>query len=364
MSLRSAELSNLATSASVEMPAQALLEIKRVVLAYNAVPVVCELSLTLAKGEIACLLGPSGCGKSTLLRAIAGLHSVQSGTISLRGELLSSAKQEVPPDVRRLSFVFQDLALFPHLSVADNVALGILRRPAQARAARIAELLEQFALTQFAKRFPHELSGGQQQRVALARALAPQHDLILLDEPFSSLDARLRTELSRSLRQQLTASGTSAIFVSHDLSEALACADVIGVMNQGRLEQWGTPFSVYCQPASRFVASFVGDGTMLEATVRDAQISTALGAFAFAQAGTQQAQMTLLLRPEDLHFDASASLRGRVTRSEFRGAYTLYQVQAQGLALLVSAAHSEPLPDGMEVGLRVAPRHINLFERG
>ena len=359
--MRSADQGNLTTPAVQTEPVQALLQVQRLVLAYSGSPVVCELSLTLAKGEIACLLGPSGCGKSTLLRAIAGLHNVHSGSISLRGELLSSTKRQVPPDARRLSFVFQDLALFPHLCVADNLALGILRRPAPARAARIAELLEQFELTAFAKRFPHELSGGQQQRVALARALAPQHDLILLDEPFSSLDARLRTDLSRSLRQQLTASGTSAILVSHDLSEALACADVIGVMNKGRLEQWGTPFSVYCQPASLFVAGFVGDGTMLNASVRDGQIKTLLGAMTDPKARTAHAQMRLLLRPEDLHFDASAALRGRVLRSEFRGAQTLYQIQTQGLELLVSAAHSQPLPDGMEVGLRVAPRHINLF---
>ncbi|MCZ8094282.1 MAG: ABC transporter ATP-binding protein, partial [Acidovorax sp.] len=216
------------------------------------------VSLGLHAGDIGVLIGPSGCGKTTLLRAVAGLEPVSDGEIRLTKEVVGSATRSVPPEQRRIGMVFQDYALFPHLSVGRNVAFGIHQLPRTQQAARVAEVLELVGLAGSENRYPHELSGGQQQRVALARALAPRPQLMLLDEPFSNLDVDLRERLAHEVRGILKAAGATALFVTHDQFEAFAIGDVIGVMHEGHLHQWDDAYTLYHRPATRFVADFIG----------------------------------------------------------------------------------------------------------
>jgi iron(III) transport system ATP-binding protein len=219
--------------------------------------VVDALSLTLEGGHIGCLLGASGCGKTTVLRAIAGFEPPVEGRILVDGKLLSSPMHCVPPERRRVGMMFQDYALFPHLNVSRNVAFGLRRMPRAARDRRVAEMLELVGLAQAADSYPHELSGGQQQRVALARALAPAPELLLLDEPFSNLDADARERLAFEVRDILKHTGHTAVLVTHDQAEAFAVADRIGVMAEGRIAQWDTPYNLVHHPTNQFVADFI-----------------------------------------------------------------------------------------------------------
>lgn len=239
----------------------ASLELDRLSLAYDtprgALRVVDELSLVLPGGHIGCLLGPSGCGKTTVLRAIAGFEPPAGGRILLDGAVLSSTAHCVAPERRRVGMMFQDYALFPHLDVGGNVGFGLRRLPRGDRDRRVAEMLELVGLAHAADSYPHELSGGQQQRVALARALAPSPDLLLLDEPFSNLDADTRERLAFEVRDILQHTGHTAVLVTHDQAEAFAIADRIGVMTEGRVAQWDTPYNLRHHPATPFVADFI-----------------------------------------------------------------------------------------------------------
>ncbi|WP_442951921.1 ABC transporter ATP-binding protein [Orrella sp. JC864] len=219
--------------------------------------VVQDLSLALEGGSVGCLLGASGCGKTTVLRAIAGFEPVRAGAIRLGGKTLSSPHEQVEPERRRVGMMFQDYALFPHLSVAGNIAFGLRRLDRAARRRRVEELLELVGLAGAGESYPHELSGGQQQRVALARALAPSPDLLLLDEPFSNLDVDTRERLAFEVRDILKATGHTAILVTHNQAEAFAIADRIGVMSGGTLAQWDTPYNLRHKPADAFVRDFV-----------------------------------------------------------------------------------------------------------
>ena len=230
-------------------------------------PAVESVSLGLAAGDIGVLIGPSGCGKTTLLRAVAGLEPVSQGEIRLGGTLVSQAGHSLAPEARRIGMVFQDYALFPHLTVGRNVAFGIHRLPKAEQAARVAEVLQLVGLSGSEGSYPHELSGGQQQRVALARALAPRPQLLLLDEPFSNLDVELRERLAHEVRGILKAAGTTALFVTHDQLEAFAIGDRIGVIQAGRLHQWDDAYALYRRPATRFVADFIGHGVFAPATL-------------------------------------------------------------------------------------------------
>lgn len=236
------------------------LELDALTLAYDTPhgrrTVVDALSLTLARGDIGCLLGASGCGKTTVLRAIAGFEPVRAGRIVLDGQTVASPSIDVPPERRRIGIMFQDYALFPHLSVADNVGFGLRRASKAQRRARIAEMLTLVGLADCAGAYPHELSGGQQQRVALARALAPSPELLLLDEPFSNLDVDTRERLAFELRDILKRTGHTAILVTHNQAEAFAIADRIGVIQHGQLAQWDTPYTLHHHPASPSVADF------------------------------------------------------------------------------------------------------------
>lgn len=244
-----------------------LLALEKVQLAYDMPgglhEVVNDFSLHLERGDIGCLLGASGCGKSTVLRAIAGFDPVRSGRISLDGVLLSSPSKLVAPELRHVGMMFQDYALFPHLTVAQNVAFGLRRQDRAAQRARVAEMLELVALANAAESYPHELSGGQQQRIALARALAPAPELLLLDEPFSNLDVDTREHLAFEVRDILRAAGHTALLVTHNQAEAFAIADKIGVMAAGAIRQWDSPLKLRQQPQDDFVREFIRRETLL-----------------------------------------------------------------------------------------------------
>jgi iron(III) transport system ATP-binding protein len=338
-----------------------MLNLRDVSLSYGSASAVDRLSLNLGVGELACLLGPSGCGKTTLLRAVAGLHPISAGSIQLRGVTVDAVGVRQATEQRAIGMVFQDLALFPHLDVRKHLELALHAWSGAERRDRVAQLLEDFQLQAFAKRRPHELSGGQQQRVALARALAARTDLILLDEPFSSLDARLKAQMNRWLRVQLKRYGASALMVSHDQEEALVFADVIGVMHAGRLLQWGTPREVYSQPSSLPVAEFIGETQLLPAHRRAAGVySTAVGDF---EADSELHSGWLVLRPEDLQLDPASSVQARIIHGEFRGSWTCYRLTLlQGGSEVWAAAASQPaLPDGTITGLSLRAGHGRLL---
>ena len=340
-----------------------LLNLQGVSCGFAGQPVVQDLSLHLNQGDIACLLGPSGCGKTTSLRAIAGFEPLQAGEIRLSGEVISSRDYTLPPEKRRIGMVFQDYALFPHLTVAQNVAFGIRQHPRHEQLT--AELLELVKLGELGKRYPHELSGGQQQRVALARALAAEPRLLLLDEPFSNLDGELRRRLSMEVRDILKTRGTSAILVTHDQEEAFAVSDHVGVFQGGRLQQWDTPFNLYHEPLTPFVASFIGQGYFIRGQLLTPDtVQTELGILNGNRAYRWPigSAVDVLLRPDDVVPDAESALQARVSGKTFLGAATMYRLQlptgSQLEALFPSHADHQP---GDLVGIRIAADHLVLF---
>ncbi len=256
------------------------------------------VSLTVAAGEIVCLLGPSGSGKSTLLRIAAGLESLQAGEVRLGDSVLADARHSVPPERRSVGLVFQDHVLFPHLSVADNVAFGLRGISASERQRIVRGRLEEVGLSAFADRYPHTLSGGQQQRVALARALAPEPDAMLLDEPFASVDATLRRRLREDARRALQANGCPAIVVTHDPDEALELADRIAVMIDGRIAQSGEPEALWRAPANRFVAELFGDAQAISGHLEGNRVQTAFGTVAAPpEAALDAGAVQVMVRP-------------------------------------------------------------------
>lgn len=338
------------------------LMVENITLAYGDVDIVNNVSFTLNEGEIGCLLGPSGCGKSTLLRAIAGFEPVKSGAISMLGRELSGPSANVPTEKRNIGMVFQDIALFPHLSIEENILFGIKGWSAKTRKARVIELLDLVGLPGIEKRYPHSLSGGQQQRIALARALAPKPDLLLLDEPFSGLDANLRETLVPEIRDILKKEQISAILVSHDQMEAFAMADKVAVMQQGEIQQWGSAYSIYHEPSNRFVADFVGLGEFLLVTVKDEfSVDSALGVLQGKKplkypVGTP---LELLIRPDDIRHEEDSPLQGKIVRKWFRGSHYLYHVQLPGGEILpcITACHHDH-DVGESLGICVSLEHL------
>ena len=336
-------------------------------------PAVQGVSLGLCAGQIGGLIGPSGCGKTTLLRAVAGLEAVSAGEIRLSGQVVGSAQRSLPPEQRRIGMVFQDYALFPHLSIERNVAFGIHRLPRAEQAARVAEVLQLVGLEGSQARYPHELSGGQQQRVALARALAPRPQLMLLDEPFSNLDVDLRERLAHEVRGILKAAGATALFVTHDQFEAFAIGDVIGVMHEGQLHQWDDAYTLYHRPATRFVADFIGHGVFLPATL----VQQGTGVVAHTAIG-DLANLTecplpssypggacdVLLRADDIVFDDTAPVQAQITRKSFRGAEFLYTLRlASGQPLLAHVPSHHDHAVGEWIGIRAQADHVVTFAR-
>ncbi len=280
-------------------PSPAVLALEAISHRYGDVVAVQLLSLSVTAGEVVCLLGPSGCGKTTALRVAAGLEAIQAGRILLGGAVIADEKWELPPERRNVGFLFQDYALFPHLDVAGNVAFGLQGMSAADRRARVAEVLEQVTLADCAERFPHELSGGQQQRVALARTLAPKPQLILLDEPFSSLDARMRDQVRDNTLHALKQSGAATLMVTHDAEEAMFMADRIAVMREGRLVQFGSPVALYCHPENAFVAEFFGEVNRFPGIVHNGMVATPFGDLP-ARGMAEGSTADVLVRPEAL----------------------------------------------------------------
>ena len=336
------------------------LQVEALELSYDGHAAVRGLSFSLAHGAIGCLLGPSGCGKTSVLRCIAGFESPTAGRILLDGELVSSPEVGLAPEKRRVGMVFQEHALFPHLTAKRNIAFGISDRNISEK--RIQELAALTGIAELLEKYPHELSGGQQQRVALARALAPRPDLLLLDEPFSNLDTGLRERLSLELRDILKASGATVVLVTHDQHEAFAMADEIGVMREGRIEQWDSAYNLYHRPANRFVADFVGQGVFLPAkALNGRQLAIELGVLN-ADMPHGGGALEVLLRPDDVIHDDAAPTQAEVVHKAFRGAeilYTLKLASGRKVLALVPSHHNHAL--GERIGIRLDVDHVVAF---
>jgi iron(III) transport system ATP-binding protein len=325
-------------------------------------PAVNGLTLAVGQGEIVALLGPSGCGKTTTLRLIAGFETPDAGSIVIGARTVASATVAVPPEERGVGVVFQDYALFPHLTVEENVAFGLHRLARPARQGRVGEVLRLVDLTRLARRYPHELSGGQQQRVALARALAPAPGVMLLDEPFSNLDTDLRSQMRAEVERVLRATGTTAVFVTHDQEEAFAIADRVGVLNAGRLEQLDAPEIVYHRPATPFVAAFVGAAEFLPGEVAAAGIVTEIGVFPNTDGRRPGERVEVMIRPDDVTFvpcdDGPATLLERA----FLGAETRYALGLpSGRRLSSSQPSAATFATGTRVRVEVHALHVVTF---
>ncbi|WP_031080088.1 ABC transporter ATP-binding protein [Streptomyces sp. NRRL S-118] len=312
------------------------------------------LDLSVPGGSLAAVLGPSGCGKTTLLRVIAGFLRADAGTVTVGGRTLSAPGTHLPPERRRVGIVPQEGALFPHLSVARNVAFGLTGADRAARYRRVGEMLDLVGLGGYGDRMPH---GGQQQRVALARALAPEPQLVLLDEPFNALDSALRTGVRDDVRAALRATGATAVLVTHDQQEALSTADLVAVVRGGRVAQCGTPQDVYHRPADPWVADFVGDAVIVTGTADQGTATTPLGRVPLAAPAPGVREGLVLLRPEQLRLaDADgAEAHGTVTEVRFYGHDAMASVAVDGLdaPVDVRVPGRAPVRPGQRTGLRV-----------
>ncbi len=342
------------SAAAVAFPA---LVLDGVTKRYGAVPAARCLHLSVEPGELLTLIGPSGCGKSTTLRLVAGLEQPDEGRIVIAGETAADPRHWQPPECRRVGLVFQDLALFPHLSVTSNVAFGLdkLARPERTR--RVGEVLELVRLGHLASRYPHELSGGEQQRVALARALAPRPAVVLLDEPFSSLDENLRAQVRADTVAVLRETGTTAMLVTHDQTEALSTGDRVVVMREGVIEQADTPQRVFEFPSSRFVASFMGEADFLPAHVHDALLTCEIGVVSTVPGWANcEVDVDVVLRPHEVALAVDPSSAARVVGVEYHGAFVLHTVVlGSGDTLRSWQAHSVRHPIGTRVAVSVVP---------
>jgi iron(III) transport system ATP-binding protein len=306
---------------------------------FGSGPVLADVDLEVPAGELTAILGPSGSGKTTLLRVLAGFERADAGTVTVDGRIVEGQGRHVPPERRHIGYVPQEGALFPHLHVEANIGFGL---PRSGRAERVGELLDMIGLADLAGRYPHELSGGQQQRVALARALATRPAIVLLDEPFSSLDAALRSSVRHDVATVLAEAGTTAILVTHDQDEALSMAAQVGILRAGRFVQFGAPLDVYCQPADPDVARFVGEANLLPGTARAGVVATALGSHRLARAWTDGTELTVLIRPEqvDVRTERAGAggdwVDGTVSAVEYHGHDTVVAVTVQG-------AHDRPV---------------------
>lgn len=341
------------------------LELHKVSVALEQTPIVHQVDMMLKQGDIGCLLGPSGCGKTTLLRAIAGFEPVSSGQIRIAGEKVSEAGWQLPVEKRQVGMVFQDYALFPHMNVRDNIAFGLRMLNREQRRQRVEELAAMLRITELLDAWPHRLSGGQQQRVAIARAMAPRPRILLLDEPFASLDVELREEIAREIRVVLKNDGITAILVSHNQYEAFAMADEIGVMRAGAIQQWSPAFQLYHEPANAYVADFVGEGVFLPGTVIDPfHVDTELGILSSDEALVfeQGQRVSVLIRPDDVIHDDDSSFTARVVDKAFRGSQFLYTLALDSGARVLSLvpSHHAHARDS-HIGIKVEMDHLVVF---
>ncbi len=328
---------------------------------YGDTAAVDAFDLDLKQGLLLALLGPSGCGKTTALRVIAGFERPDAGSVEIGGRLVAGPGKNVPPEKRRVGMVFQDYALFPHLTVGKNVAFGIPRGPDRKTSA--ATVLAMVGLAGLETRMPHELSGGQQQRVALARALAPNPDVILLDEPFSNLDAALRAQVRAEVKEILRAAGTTAIFVTHDQEEALFMGDLVAVMNAGRVEQVDEPQVLFHTPRSRFAAEFLGQADFLPATISDAGLTTEIGTVPSTNGHAVGQRGDVMMRPDDVTLARAETGPGRIAQVFFRGIHTMYQVALPSGQMVHALQHHHAvvLEPGEAVEVRLEPGHPLVF---
>ena len=335
---------------------------------FGEVVAVDAVDLDVRSGEFLGVLGPSGCGKTTLLRLIAGFERPDAGGIEIGGRVVAGPRRMRAPEERRIGMVFQESALFPHLDVAGNIGFGIPRR---GRETRVAELVALVGLAGLQHRMPHELSGGQQQRVALARALAPDPTLIMLDEPFSNLDATLRAQLRGEVREILRAARATTLFVTHDQAEALEISDRVAVMRAGRIEQLSTPDEIYLRPVNRFVAGFFGEANLLPGEVRHGEVQTLVGRFrAGGGALADGALAEVLLRPEQLHMLPVDRLATpprpesvlRIVRRVFHGSEVHHVLRSEtGLELEAATPSSSTLEVGTAVIAHARAREVPVY---
>jgi len=332
------------------------------------VPVLQRVSLQVEAGMMVCLLGPSGCGKTTLLRLIAGFEEPDEGEIHLIKRLVSRPGMVVPPEQRHIGMVFQDYALFPHMTIGQNIQFGLFRWPSAWRHARLAEMLELVGLKGFDRRYPHELSGGQQQRVALARALAPNPQLLLLDEPFSNLDVNLRQQLREEVQAILAQAGITAVLVTHDQEEALSMANTLAVIDQGCIVQYATPDEAVQQPGTRFVAQFLGLGHFLAGEIRDNCMMTEMGGIPLppgrSPAPAHQ-QVDVLVRPQDVCLCGDQDgIPSRVVHASFRGTHRLYTLcLPSGTTLRGEFPDAVVLKSGEQIRVRLQLTDVIAFPR-
>jgi iron(III) transport system ATP-binding protein len=318
---------------------------------------VADAQLCVERGELVALLGPSGCGKTTLLRLIAGFEQPDTGEIRLGDRLVAGPRTWVTPEHRRVGLVFQDYALFPHLTVAENIGFGIPRR---GRTERVAELLSIARLEGVERRYPHELSGGQQQRVAVARALAPEPDVVLLDEPWSNIDALLRGSMRDELSQILRAAGATVLLVTHDREEAFSLADRVALMSNGTIEQAGTPEEVYRQPTNRWSATFSGPGNFVPGRLEGGLVETLLGRFPAANTA-EPGEVDALIRPELLELEVDPDGPAEIVGREFRGHDIVYRVRLNGSTLVAQRPSTEAVPLGARVTIKPYRAPVPVF---
>ena len=342
-----------------------VLEVDGIVRSFGAKRAVQDLSLAVYEGELLTLLGPSGCGKTTTLRLIAGLERPDAGTIRVRDRVVAGEGRFVQPNERDIGLIFQDFALFTHLSVGENVAYGIHDRPDDEIDRRVDELLALVGLSAYRDHRPDALSGGQRQRIALARSLAPEPDVLLLDEPFSNLDVGLRKEMREEVRRILKEAGVTAISVTHDQEEALSISDRVGVMNAGRIEQVGRPESIFQNPESRFVAEFLGEAGFLSGRVSGGELDTTIGpidgdAIQGLSDGYDGAVIQVLVRPDDLRMTPTDGddANGRIVHRRYTGPSFLYRVELDsGDVVHCEHNHVDEFSLDQDVRVRLAPKH-------
>ncbi|UIP01450.1 ABC transporter ATP-binding protein (plasmid) [Halobaculum sp. CBA1158] len=352
-------------AAETDADGDPVLRLDGVVKRYGSETAVSGMDLAVGEGELVTLLGPSGCGKTTTLRLIAGLETPTEGTISVGGEVVAGEGSATPPEERDVGLVFQEFALFPHLSVAENVAFGLDDPDSESADDRVAELLELVGLGDYGDRAPGDLSGGQRQRVALARSLAPEPDVLLLDEPFSNLDVSLRVRMREEVKRILDEAGVTAVSVTHDQEEALSLSDRVAVVNDGRVEQMGAPGEVFEHPASRFVADFLGQASFLPARVTTDAIETAVGTYdrdRLKGLGEEYAgsHVDVLVRPDDLRATpvADADADGEVVRRQYTGPSFVYHVRLDdGTVLRCLHNHTEEFAVGESVAVTLVADH-------
>lgn len=325
---------------------------------------VSDISFRVKEGEVLALLGPSGSGKTTILRLIAGLEKPDEGTLLIEERDVCRPGHFIPPEERAIGMVFQDYALFPHLTVAGNVAFGLMKKGKVERKRKVDEILAIVGLSPFRDRYPHELSGGQQQRVALARALAPDPVVVLLDEPFSNLDPDMRNQMREDVSEILQKTGRTAVLVTHDHEEAFAMADKIVLLNEGRLEQQGTPEAVYHTPVNPFVADFVGHADFISGVVQKDSIITVIGVLQNNSKFPSGTEVSVMIRPDDIDLVPNPEGTATVWGRQFRGSENLYTLRLSSGEIVHSSQHSlDVYPNQIKVDIRLKLTHTVVFEK-